>query len=669
MKRKYAAVSAGVLALALLAAAGPGTVLAAAGPSLPTSNITVSAAQAALIAIGYYLANSPWLFGVGYFTLYRPLVAGFVVGCILGDPAQGTLIGAAINVPYLGFISAGGNLPVDPALPGWIGTTIALAGHMSPASAIALAVPLGLLGTVLFYGRMAIDPIFAHWADSRAEKGDIRGVAFMNVVPPQIFLFVISFVPVFFLALNGPTAVENALNALPLWVTNGLVIAGGILPAIGIALTMRFIFRGSVVPYFFIGFILFTFTHGSMSLVVVAVIGLALAYLHLGFTVANPPKVEGALAAASAGAQSKPAAEPAGQTAGAAEVPTPASPAGPGVRLTRRDVVRSWVTWTFFSQANYNYERLQGTGFAHAMTPIIARLYTTPDDIRAALKRHLVFFNTEPNFGNVVLGTVIAMEEQRANGAPIDDDAINSVKSGLMGPLAGIGDTFSQGTITPILLALGIGIAGGNASGGAIPTIAAGVTGNPLGAIVYAVLISAIIIGIGYTAWMAGYVRGRTFVLDMLRSGTIDRVLVGAGVLGNLVLGALAAKYVTVYLATTISVAGAQMNLQASLLDPVFPGVLALGLVLLVWWLLRRVNPLVILAAMLVFSILAAYPFFGPGQKSSTDYSYQACTSSLLQGFAPCGAPPAPSLAPTITPTPSAAPSAAQSSPAASAQP
>ena len=658
MKRKYAAAGAGLVALALLAAAVPGTVLAAAGPSLPPPNITVSVGQAALIAIGYYLANSPWLFGVGYFTLYRPLVAGFVVGCILGDPAQGTLIGAAINVPYLGFISAGGNLPVDPALPGWIGTTIALAGHLSPGSAIALAVPLGLLGTVLFYGRMAIDPIFAHWADSRAEKGDIRGVAFMNVVPPQIFLFVISFVPVFFLALNGPTAVQNALNALPLWVTNGLVIAGGILPAIGIALTMRFIFRGSVVPYFFIGFILFTFTHGSMSLVVVAVIGLALAYLHLNFTGANAPKPDVALAAASAasaGAPPQPAAEPAGRAA--AQSSAPASAAGPEIRLTRRDVVRSWVTWTFFSQANYNYERLQGTGFAHAMTPIIRRLYTTPDEIRAALKRHLVFFNTEPNFGNVVLGTVIAMEEQRANGAPIDDDAINSVKSGLMGPLAGIGDTFSQGTITPILLALGIGIAGGTASGGAIPTIAAGATGNPLGAIVYAVLVTAVIIGIGYTAWMAGYSRGRMFVLEMLRSGTIDRVLVGAGVLGNLVLGALAAKYVTVYLATTISVAGAQMNLQASLLDPVFPGVLALGLVLLIWWLLRRVNPLVILAAMLVFSILAAYPFFGPGQQSQYDYSYQACTSSLLHQYYPCGAPPTPSLAPT----PSAAPSAGTS--------
>src|SRR5512143_2573129 len=128
-------------------------------------------------------------------------------------------------------------------------------------------------------------------------------------------------------------------------------------------------------------------------------------------------------------------------------------------KITRRDVIWSWVLWTFFSHANYNYERLQATAFAHAMTPIIRKLYKTPEDISAALKRHLVFFNTEPNVGGVIHGAVIAMEEQRANGADIDDDAINSVKSGLMGPLAGIGDSISQGTITPILLSIGISLA------------------------------------------------------------------------------------------------------------------------------------------------------------------------------------------------------------------
>ena len=633
MNRKVAAAGAGSIAVLLLAAAMPGAVLGAgsgdAAGAAGTQQIAVSAWQAALIAIGYYLANSPWLFGLAFFTLYRPLVAGFFVGLILGDPAQGTLIGAAINVPYLGFISAGGTLPADAGFAGWVGTTVALASGFDPAKAVTIAFGLGLLGTIIFYGRMAVDSVFAHWADARAEKADIAGVALMNWLPGQLLLFVISFVPVFLFALNGPGAVQDALNRLPLWTVNGLVIAGGILPAIGIALNMRFIFRGSAIPYFFIGFILMTATHGSMSLVVVAALGLALAYLHLTF-VRTPvePKSEAAVAAV-------PRTDPS-TVAGAT----------PRIRLTRRDLVHSWALWTFFAHANYNYERLQGTGFAHAMTPIIRRLYTTEDEIRAALKRHLVFFNTEPNFGNVVHGTVIAMEEQRANGAAIDDDAINSVKSGLMGPMAGIGDTLSQSTITPILLALGIGIAGGTASGTAVPTLS-GATGNPLGAIIYMVLVSIVIVTIGYTAWMQGYARGRSFVTEILRSGTIDRVLVGAGVLGNMVLGALAANFVVVNLAPTVNIAGAQMNLQAAIIDPLFPGALALGLVVMTWYLLRRrVSPLALLAVYLVFSILAAYPFFGPGQANSSDYSYGACTSSLLHQYTPCGAPPAPSAQP-----------------------
>jgi len=639
MTRKHAAVGAGLIVLTLAALAMPGAVLGA-SPAGGTGvhTITVAAWQAALIAVGYYLANSPWLFGLAFFTLYRPLVAGFLVGLILGDPAQGTLIGAAINVPYLGFISAGGSLPADAGFAGWVGTTIALAGGLNATEAIPIAFGLGLLGTIIFYGRMAIDSVFAHWADARAEKADIAGVALMNWLPGQILLFVISFVPVFIFALNGATYVQDALNRLPLWTVNGLVIAGGILPAIGIALNMRFIFRGAAVPYFFIGFILMTATHQSMSLVVVAAIGLALAYLHLSFV--RAPVAPQAEAAPAVGPQAAP------EPVAGAEPPTVAG-AEPRVRLTRGDLIHSWVLWTFFAHANYNYERLQGTGFAHAMTPIIRRLYSTEDEIRAALKRHLVFFNTEPNFGNVVHGTVIAMEEQRANGAAIDDDAINSVKSGLMGPMAGIGDTLSQSTITPILLALGIGIAGGTASGAVVPTIS-GVTGNPLGPIIYTVLVSIVIVTIGYTAWMQGYARGRSFVTEVLRSGTIDRVLIGAGVLGNMVLGALAAEFVVVNLAPTVSIAGAQMNLQAAVLDPLFPGVLPLGLVVMTWWLLRRrISPLALLTVYLVFSIVAAYPFFGPGQANANDYSYGACTSSLLHPYAPCGTPPAPTATPT----------------------
>ena len=165
------------------------------------------------------------------------------------------------------------------------------------------------------------------------------------------------------------------------------------------------------------------------------------------------------------------------------------------VELSKKDVVRSFWRWTFFSHANYNYERLAGTGFCHAMAPIIEKLYKDkPEEYKAAVQRHMVFYNTEPHFGGVINGMVIAMEEERANGAEISDEAINGIKTGLMGPFAGIGDTLWQGTLTPILLSIGISLAS---------------NGSLAGPIVYTILMMGIMLGLAYFVWMRGYTAGK----------------------------------------------------------------------------------------------------------------------------------------------------------------
>jgi mannose/fructose/N-acetylgalactosamine-specific phosphotransferase system component IIC len=239
-----------------------GPVLAQSGAS-PTAGIV----QAALVGLGYYLSNSPWVAGNGgFFGLYRPLVAGFFVGLIFGDVATGAMIGANINLLYIGFISAGGAIPADPSVAGWVGTALAMAGGLDAATAVTLGVGIGLLGTIIFFTRMSVDATFAHVADGAAERGDIAGVARANWLWPQIFLFLISFVPATvavyagagvvrdaIIWLNGDTATGVVGNAP--WVLRGLQIAGGLLPAIGIALNMRFIFRGSGIPFYFVGYI------------------------------------------------------------------------------------------------------------------------------------------------------------------------------------------------------------------------------------------------------------------------------------------------------------------------------------------------------------------------------------------------------------------------------
>ena len=277
----------GAVRLALMVTTGLFLALFFAGPALaadgdqPTADIF----RAALVGLGYYLSNSPWILGIGgFFGLYRPLVAGLIVGIIFGQPAEGAQIGAAINLLYIGFISAGGSIPADPSVAGWVGTALALAGGLGPEAAITLGVAVGLLGTIVFFTRMSVDAAFAHWADARAERGDIAGVARMNWLPPQIFLFIISFFPATIAVYLGAGVVGDGIAWLGTnapWILRGFEIAGGLLPAIGIAMNMRFIFRGSVIPYYFIGYILASASAGGLNVVAIAIIGASLAVLHV----------------------------------------------------------------------------------------------------------------------------------------------------------------------------------------------------------------------------------------------------------------------------------------------------------------------------------------------------------------------------------------------------
>ncbi|GFN36750.1 PTS mannose/fructose/sorbose/N-acetylgalactosamine transporter subunit IIC [Tepidimicrobium xylanilyticum] len=241
----------------------------------------ITAFKAFLIALVYYLGNSSWLFGVGYYTLYRPLVAGLIVGIILGDPVQGTIIGATINLMYVGFISAGGALPGDPALAGTLGTALAISSGLEPEAALALAVPLGLLGTLIWFGRMTLNSFFVHWVDKRAEEGDARGVSLLNMIPAQVFLFIISFIPVFLAVLYGPQAVESAIAFLGENVLSALMVVGGMMPALGIAMNLRAIFKGDNRAYFFLGFFLSIYL--KLDVIGIAIFGAIAAFIHMTF--------------------------------------------------------------------------------------------------------------------------------------------------------------------------------------------------------------------------------------------------------------------------------------------------------------------------------------------------------------------------------------------------
>jgi PTS system mannose-specific IID component len=245
-------------------------------------------------------------------------------------------------------------------------------------------------------------------------------------------------------------------------------------------------------------------------------------------------------------------------------------------RLEKKDIIKSYWLWQFFSHANYNYERMQGTAFAMAMSPILEKLYTKKEELAQALQRHLVFFNTDPNLGSLIHGATIAMEERRAAGADIDDDAINSFKTGLMGPLAGIGDSLVQGIIIPLVVAIGISIS---------------INGNVMGSLLVLIGLPIILMCIAYNSWMRGYTLGENAISSLLAGGRMKVWLGAAGILGTTVMGALIPRTVSFRTTIAFKVGEAPFDLQTGLFDSILPGLLPLALTIFCYWLtLKKVK-------------------------------------------------------------------------------
>lgn len=243
-------------------------------------------------------------------------------------------------------------------------------------------------------------------------------------------------------------------------------------------------------------------------------------------------------------------------------------------KLDKKEVVNAFWRWTFFSHANYNYERLEATGLVHAFKPIVKKLYgDNPEEYKNFLLRHMQFFNTEPHIGGLIPGIVIAMEEERANGAPITDDAIAGVKTGLMGPFAGIGDTLWQGTLTPILLALGISL---------------GAQGNLMGPILYTILMFGIMFPVAYICWMKGYELGKVGIEKILGGNQLQMLITGASAMGAIVMGAMSSQFVVAKSALVLTMGDVVFNVQTQLLDAIFTGILPLGITLLTLFLLKN---------------------------------------------------------------------------------
>ncbi|HEN2596679.1 TPA: PTS mannose/fructose/sorbose transporter family subunit IID [Streptococcus agalactiae] len=293
------------------------------------------------------------------------------------------------------------------------------------------------------------------------------------------------------------------------------------------------------------------------------------------------------------------------------------------IKLSKSDRQKVW--WrSQFLQGSWNYERMQNMGWAYALIPALKKLYTTKEDRAAALERHMEFFNTHPYVAAPIIGVTLALEEEKASGTPVEDKAIQGVKIGMMGPLAGIGDPVFWFTVRPILGALGASLAS---------------AGNILGPIIFFVGWNLIRMSFLWYTQELGYKSGKEITKDM-SGGILQDITKGASILGMFILAVLVKRWVAINFTVdlpkkTLSegayinfpkdhVSGQQLHdilgqVQSGLsldkmqpqtlqgqLDSLIPGLAGLLLTFFCMWLLnKKVSPITIIIGLFIVGILA----------------------------------------------------------------
>lgn len=242
-------------------------------------------------------------------------------------------------------------------------------------------------------------------------------------------------------------------------------------------------------------------------------------------------------------------------------------------RLTKKELNK--VFWRSFGMEwDWNYERQMNMAYCYSMLPVIEKLYPNKEDRIAAMERHLEFFNTTPQLSTLILGISAAMEESNANDENFDTDSINNVKVSLMGPLAGIGDSFIWGTLRIIATGIGLSLA---------------TQGNVLGPILFLLVFNIPAQGLRWYLMNAGYKLGSTFLTKIQASGLMEKLTYGASVLGLIVVGAMTAGNVSVNFPLAFG-SGDEATTLGDVLNSIMPGFAPLMFTLFVYWLLKKKN-------------------------------------------------------------------------------
>ena len=250
--------------------------------------------------------------------------------------------------------------------------------------------------------------------------------------------------------------------------------------------------------------------------------------------------------------------------------------------LTQKDLDR--MVWrSLLLQASFNYERMQACGWLYGLIPGLKKVHTNKEDLSKSMSLHMEFFNTHPFLVTFIMGLVLAMEEGKE-----DRDTIRAIKIATMGPLGGIGDSLLWLTALPVTASIGIGMAK---------------AGNPLGPIVFLILINIIHFALQFGLMNYGYQTGVS-ALSTLKD-SMKQVSQGASIVGLMVVGALVAQFINVPVDPTIIVGTTPLP---ELLDSIMPKFLPLLYTWFIYWLMKKgTSPIWAIAVTIVIGVVGAY--------------------------------------------------------------
>ncbi len=415
-----------------------------------------------LLSLFYFLASSTALsMGIGYYTIYRPIVTGLITGIILNDVQTGMLAGAVVNIIYIDFVSTGGSFKGDQCLTAVMAATASIVLKLNYVEAASVAFPFGYLGILIWKYRLKINNIFVHIYEKRYKENKHPDISIYDGLFPQALLYVMSLgvvLTAIFLMFTLHKLI-NFNNIRVFLYYAGIILI--VLSAFNILYKIKNKYKYLIFTFLFLLGLIFQIRAYLLFIILV----LILLFINDKKIVFNKNKTTGI--------------------------------------INKRDLVYSWFIWMNYSHSCYSYERLMGLAFAHSMKNIFKKLYKNKDEIAHAIHNHTEFFNTEPNMGTPIHGYIIALEEMRKlNNQSFEDANISYIKKGMMGVSAGLGDSFTQVVLTPLFVSMSAMLC---------------IDKSYYLSFVPIVLLAGYILFISYNGFMNGYFQGRESMLERIK--------------------------------------------------------------------------------------------------------------------------------------------------------